>query len=274
MALPNSGIIALSDFNTELQTSGQISLNDAAVRDLIGKASGAQNAMNEYYGASSSDAVETYVFTGNDWVTAFHGSAEGYFITGVERRSDDPFSYPHKWPMADGETEPHALDAPFVAQIKSDTALNDIYPSWCTNSSVRGSGRAPNLGGGNNGSTGNPNTLTGVQPLQRVKPGVRTFNGSYSLSNSGYDGSPFSIEVSIHEYETMTPSGGGFATVGGGKRRQQLAYNSKNGGINGSMSGTFNKTLTTTYEWVYLEMKVITQFNRGTTSDVGVDSIT
>ena len=57
MAITSSGVISLSDFNTELSKSGIISLNDADVRDLIGKASSATNSMNEYYGASASDAV-------------------------------------------------------------------------------------------------------------------------------------------------------------------------------------------------------------------------
>jgi len=55
MALQASGQISLSDVNTELSLSStaQIALNDAAVRDLIGKSSGAQFGLAELYGASS-----------------------------------------------------------------------------------------------------------------------------------------------------------------------------------------------------------------------------
>ena len=55
MALTSSGQITFSEINLELGISSttMISLNDAAVRGLIGKGSGAQFAINELYGASS-----------------------------------------------------------------------------------------------------------------------------------------------------------------------------------------------------------------------------
>ena len=55
MALQASGQISLSDVNDELSLSStaQIALNDAAVRGLIGKGSGAQFGLAELYGASS-----------------------------------------------------------------------------------------------------------------------------------------------------------------------------------------------------------------------------
>ena len=55
MALPSSGVISLSDFNTELGNAAgtTISLNDTAVRDLISKALNAQSGFSEFYGASA-----------------------------------------------------------------------------------------------------------------------------------------------------------------------------------------------------------------------------
>jgi len=55
MALQSSGAISLNDMHTEVGgTSGTLaSINDADIRGLIGKASGAQNSFSEYYGASS-----------------------------------------------------------------------------------------------------------------------------------------------------------------------------------------------------------------------------
>ena len=55
MALPSSGALALSDFNTELGNSAgtQINLDASAVRALIGKSSGAAASFSDYYGASA-----------------------------------------------------------------------------------------------------------------------------------------------------------------------------------------------------------------------------
>jgi hypothetical protein len=58
--LPNSGQIDLNAIGVEAgqANNSQTALNDAAVRDMIGKASGAQNAMSEYYGASSAKPID------------------------------------------------------------------------------------------------------------------------------------------------------------------------------------------------------------------------
>ena len=59
MPLQSSGQISLNDIHLELGgTSGtQVSMNDSDVRGLISKASGAQMAMNEWYGASAVTAL-------------------------------------------------------------------------------------------------------------------------------------------------------------------------------------------------------------------------
>ena len=68
--LPNSGQIDLNAIGVEAgQTNNsQTALNDAAVRDLIGKAADAQNAMSEYYGASSSVVdITSEACVGSEW---------------------------------------------------------------------------------------------------------------------------------------------------------------------------------------------------------------
>ena len=56
MALQTSGQITINQIHLEAGGSSQTqaTLNDADIRGLIGKASGAQMAMSEWYGASSS----------------------------------------------------------------------------------------------------------------------------------------------------------------------------------------------------------------------------
>lgn len=68
MALQTSGQISLNDLHVEAGGSSgtQCSFNDSDIRDLIDKGSGAQSAMNEFYGASSVTAPvwngSTYTF--------------------------------------------------------------------------------------------------------------------------------------------------------------------------------------------------------------------
>ena len=58
MALPSSGQLTLNQIHIEAGGSSgtQVTLNDTDVRGLISKGSGAQNAISEYYGASSAPA--------------------------------------------------------------------------------------------------------------------------------------------------------------------------------------------------------------------------
>lgn len=62
MTLPSFGVpLSLNDIHVEVTgTSGTTaSLNDADIRGLIGKASGAQNSISEYYGASFIQTLNT-----------------------------------------------------------------------------------------------------------------------------------------------------------------------------------------------------------------------
>ena len=56
MALQSSGAISLNDIHIEAGGSSgtQASINDADIRTMINKSSGAQASFSEYYGASSS----------------------------------------------------------------------------------------------------------------------------------------------------------------------------------------------------------------------------
>lgn len=55
MALQSSGAISLNDMHVEVggSSGSQVTINDADIRDLIGKSSGAQSSFSEFYGASA-----------------------------------------------------------------------------------------------------------------------------------------------------------------------------------------------------------------------------
>ena len=62
MPLPGSGAISLNQIHIEAggSSGSQASLNDADIRAMIGKSSGASNAFNEYYGVSASTPSVSY----------------------------------------------------------------------------------------------------------------------------------------------------------------------------------------------------------------------
>ena len=75
MPLPSSGQISLNQIHVEAggSSSSQAALNDADIRDMIGKGSGASNAFSEYYGVSAAAPVAVYkgrtLTTGNGFPT-------------------------------------------------------------------------------------------------------------------------------------------------------------------------------------------------------------
>jgi hypothetical protein len=77
MALTSSGQIDLNAMHVEAggTTGTECTLNDADIRDMIDKASGAQMAFNEWYGASSV-SYTTYTLTGTSY---YAGAAAGTY---------------------------------------------------------------------------------------------------------------------------------------------------------------------------------------------------
>ena len=62
MPLPSSGSISLNQIHIEAggSSGSQASLNDADIRAMIGKSSGASNAFSEYRGVSASQPSVSY----------------------------------------------------------------------------------------------------------------------------------------------------------------------------------------------------------------------
>ena len=75
MPLPSSGQITINQIHVEAGggSGSQAAINDADIRDMIGKGSTAQNAFNEYYGVSAAAPDATYkgrtLTTGNGFPT-------------------------------------------------------------------------------------------------------------------------------------------------------------------------------------------------------------
>jgi len=75
MPLPSSGQITINQIHVEAGggSASQAKINDADIRDMIGKGSTSQNAFNEYYGVSAAAPVAAYkgrtLTTGNGFPT-------------------------------------------------------------------------------------------------------------------------------------------------------------------------------------------------------------
>lgn len=89
MTLPSSGQITINQIHVEAGGSSgtQVGLNDADVRDMIGKGSTGQNAFNEYYGVSAAAPVATYkgrvLTTGNGFPSGYVSLSSGTKIVVV-----------------------------------------------------------------------------------------------------------------------------------------------------------------------------------------------
>lgn len=87
MPITNGPQIAISQIHAEVGGTGQASLNDADIRGLIGKASGAQMAMSEWYGASAPAAYRS-VSTGAIQGTT-GGGLKTYSLTSLGAQQGD-----------------------------------------------------------------------------------------------------------------------------------------------------------------------------------------
>jgi hypothetical protein len=95
MALPTSGAISLNQMHTEVNgASGSIvSINDADIRALISKGSGATMSFNEWYGASSSIDSQT-MYVGSFAPFAYYtGTWYGAISTSTTSTATTSFDY-------------------------------------------------------------------------------------------------------------------------------------------------------------------------------------
>lgn len=92
MALPTSGMISLNQIHVEAGGSSgtACTINDADIRGLIGKSSGAAMDFADWYGASA--AIDTQTVTVGLYQVTFYGqttSIYGYYFNGVRGSISD-----------------------------------------------------------------------------------------------------------------------------------------------------------------------------------------
>ena len=278
--LPASGQIDLNAIGVE---SGQgdaskTEINDASVRDLIGKTSATQMAMSEWYGASASDAVES---------ESFGGSYDAGHLGYVNRDSSQSLDHKLKglgpkeitvmpqnastlsWCQSQ-DGKPHAFTGSHPSWITTRDNWGDQAKSWSYNHSryrnVMGYNNVyvcPDIFMGNAMSANNSTTPTnnaGVfqtsnycTALQRLKPGRYEFEFKISYGKS--DGRYYAIRIYLIEKESMQDWGGVpyLSRAVGGTRRTEL-FNQE-GGYIGYPGQTMKVTKDITYEWVFCELE-------------------
>ena len=303
MGLQTSGAISLNDFNTELQTSGQISLNDAAVRDLIGKASGAQNAMNEYYGASASDAVDRFNpqdASLGEWRYWSPGSVGSSPYGRKRSGSQANASGVHTWPVA-SDGKPYAIGPDHYplggGKNRYDWSMN--HGCWSQSGSHQNS---VNVRSSGNTSSGVGDIGTGVLfpsevssgwkytgavfHLQKITPGSNRFRANIKAGpmQMGYsDRAKSNTVVSLIEWENCTPVDA-YHAVGTGAKKVTTLFNytgpqfsydpmSNPSGSTGSWEQDMNTVVNTTYEWLFIEVYHGTQTQRTQSFDTKLWSV-
>ena len=294
--LPLSGQIDLNAIGVEAgqNNNSQTGLEDAAVRDLIGKGSGAQNALSEYYGATSSDAVD-------GWVPE-DGTNGYWFPTGGNRDRNGPWSKAisngsssiatiqnaHSWPLSATDGQPHVIgpDHPdlngpagydwgtaYGAMVYVDSGSGmwnqvrcktDNSSRWGLETEARFPGMV-GLGWKRNGL---------VFHAQKIKAGSHRFQcnikaGGMTGGIDASQGDRSQTVIRLIEWEKCTPASGSHAVGNGGNKVTELfSFQSdpftfdpmyRPTGYGGSWTKDMDATVTTIYEWLFFEVVHSTQ---------------
>ena len=286
MAITSSGVISLSDFNTELSKSGIISLNDADVRDLIGKASSATNSMNEYYGASASDAVASW--NGNTEVANY--KAGGFNSVQPNGTSINSYSIAsrtgeHAWPVSLADNQPYAFT--------SSTTLKQYPGGGGTTAINRGqvsgtSLRPPNINLSNgvrftNNISNYPNDFTirsggAVFPLQKIKAGSNRFRFTVQVGAVNDLSRAGRVTVKIVQAQNCVAVSGGTHAVANGSQIVTQVFDRTEyanwdpiqnpSGSQGNYTQSVDTNITTSYEWLWMEVIFGTSSYQGQTATV------
>ena len=217
MALPTSGPLSLNQIHIEAGgTSGAtVSLNDADVRALIGKASGAQMSFSEWYGASGRNTLNLIISSNtNNYNIKSAAVATGNYVFGA---TDVILTINSGVTVGSTSTGTYALDTG-SAWSGSDTI------TIVNNGTVKGRGGNGGAGGSSvyNASDVNLNTSdpgaagsVGGPAFLVIKPCTFTNNGSVYGGGGGGGGGGGWTGV-VGKGATPTASGGGGGGGGAG----------------------------------------------------------
>ena len=234
--------------------------------------------MNEYYGAAASDALTTAETFDSGYWTGYYGyktptdPSSGLDVgngnlgpyTGVTPLQ----SADHYWPQgADGK--PHAFVAEhpsfcdtvnvqrvynrkFYSSLGSSNASNS---TWVLNGAYNDQTLQYYMGTGSQNSPGIYSRQWYSAPLQRLAPGTWRIEGRCRYGPAKTGGRTHQVTVYLMEREGMTLNAApNLAKVTGGKKETQLFAGPLSETGIGALSTDieWEATVTTTYEWTYL----------------------
>jgi len=247
MALQASGQISLNDLHVEAGGSSgtECSFNDSDIRDLIDKSSGAQSAINEFYGAS---AVSAPV-----WSTSNSGTFDLGNPTHTEvKTSGSSFTLSYNGAVAiiaiggggGGSGTTGGASTTMAGATGAGVAIKGIVgtTSMSFSMSIGGGGAgAENASGSNGGDTtvsGNGISLTGGGGKRGTHTSTSQAGGSASGGDANYTGGTSTI-VSSRAGAGGAPAGGNSTTSTSGTYGGILGGTSPyENGVLGSYLGT------------------------------------
>lgn len=208
MAVTSGPQIALrGDIGAEvgLGSSANVNIDRTAIRDLIGKTSGAQNSMSEYYGASADNSLSSYTLNDALYVSgaSLFGPASDQNSynrdptasqTMYWNRGDQPFDGTVNGSFASGSANTGNLYRYFGSCDNEGTVYCSPYGSFSFGTKQ-----------GQDNYYAGCSSVVWAFPYQKITKGYHTFYGNYFQTASSYPSASLNeIRLYLVEYDTWT----------------------------------------------------------------------